>query len=248
LLKVSIVIPVYNEESTLADLLRQVWNAPLPTGMERELIIVDNASSDGSYQIAERFVEGVDSASGDTARLLRCTARGKGNAVRTGFREVTGDIIMIQDGDLEYDVADYPSLLEPIVEGRTKFVLGSRHLSAGGWKIRQFESRPVRALALNIGGIFFHGLFNLLYGVRLTDPTTMYKVFRRECLNGLIFSAERFDFDYELLGKIIRSGHVPLEVPVSYRSRDFSEGKKIRVLIDPWTWVWAIVRFRVAKL
>jgi glycosyltransferase involved in cell wall biosynthesis len=246
--KLSIIIPVYNEAPTLEELLNQVWSAHLPAGISRELIIVDNDSSDGSYGIARLFAETRDHTSTHEVKIFQCLRRGKGNAVQMGFQWAGGDIFMIQDADLEYDTRDYPQLLEPILEGRSPFVLGSRHLAAGDWKIRRFENRPVRGFLFNCGGLFFHGLFNLFYGVRLTDPTTMYKVFHRKCLSGLSFQAQYFDFDYELLGKLIRAGFTPLEVPVSYRSRGFDEGKKINVWRDPWTWIWAILKFRFSPL
>jgi glycosyltransferase involved in cell wall biosynthesis len=247
-MKLSVIIPVLNEKSTLLELLNRVWAVSLPGELKKEVLIVDNGSTDGSLEIAKRFADGRKDAVTGTVRTIHCPTRGKGAAVQLGFKECTGDIILIQDGDLEYDVQDYSVVLQPILDGRTQFVLGSRHLSAGNWKIRQFATHNFKAHLLNLGGLFFHGLFNITYGVRLSDPTTMYKVFKKECLKGLTFHAKRFDFDYELLGKLIRSGHKPLEVPISYRSRDFSEGKKVHVLRDPWTWVWAILKFRWAKL
>lgn len=247
-MKLSVIIPVLNEASTLLELLNRVWAVNLPGDLTKEVLIVDNGSTDGSLEIARRFSEGRETTETGTVKLIHCDTRGKGAAVQLGFEKATGDIILIQDGDLEYDVQDYAVVLQPILDGRSQFVLGSRHLSAGNWKIRQFATRKFRATLLNLGGIFFHGLFNITYGVRLSDPTTMYKVFKKECLEGLTFQAKRFDFDYELLGKLIRSGYTPLEVPISYRSRDFTEGKKVNVIRDPWTWVWAILKFRWAKL
>lgn len=245
-LKVSIIIPVFNEASTVRELLNRVWAQELP-GFTKELVIVESNSTDGSRKIVADFTEEKKRDPSPCKLIFQDRPLGKGFAMREGLAAATGDIILIQDADLEYDVNDYPALLQPIADGRTAFVLGSRHLDVG-WKIRHFEKSPWKSLVLNLGGWFFHGFFNLLYGQRLTDPTTMYKVFRRECLTGLQFSANRFDFDFELLGKLIRSGFHPLEVPVSYSSRGFDQGKKVRVFRDPMTWVIAIIRYRFSAL
>jgi hypothetical protein len=162
--------------------------------------------------------------------------------------QVTGDLILIQDADLEYDVADYPALIQPIIDGHADFVLGSRHLSAGNWKIRKFERNPIKAMFMNFGGSFFHFFFNQVYGVRLTDPTTMYKVFLTDCIRGVNFESNRFDFDWELVGKLVRLGYNPLEVPISYRSRGFDEGKKVNFFRDPFTYVRAILKYRFQRI
>jgi hypothetical protein len=156
----------------------------------------------------------------------------------------TGDILLIQDADLEYDVGDYPALVQPILDGRTPFVLGSRCLGANSWQIRRLENKPVLSLCMNLFGLFLHTLFNTLYGTRLTDPTTMYKVFRADCIRGMHFTCNRFDFDWELMGNLVQAGFVPLEVPVSYEARGFGDGKKIRPFRDPPTWIAAILKNR----
>lgn len=244
-MKVSIVIAVYNEASTVGALLERVWAQPLP-GLTRELIIVESNSTDGSRAIVAEFIARHSAAGGSAhvQAIYQDRPCGKGRAIRAGFAASSGDILLIQDADLEYEVSEYPDLLRPIIEGRTAFVLGSRHLGPARWKIRQFANNGLLASLMNAGGVLFRGLFNLLFSVRLTDPTTMYKVFRADCLEGLSFNCDRFDFDFELLGKLIRAGYAPLEVPVSYRSRGFEEGKKIRILRDPVTWVVAILRCR----
>jgi hypothetical protein len=157
-------------------------------------------------------------------------------------------VILIQDADLEYEVSDYPLLLQPISDGRVAFVLGSRHLGSNRWLIRRFARRGFQAAFMNVGGMLFHTLFNIVFASRLTDPTSMSKVFRVDCLQGLQLTCNRFDFDYELLGKLMRAGFPPLEVPVSYRSRGFDQGKKIRVLRDPPGWVWAIFKARFSRI
>jgi glycosyltransferase involved in cell wall biosynthesis len=247
-MRVSIIIPVYNEAATVATLLDRVWAQGLP-GAGKELIIVESNSTDGSREIVAGFAaRHADRSAATVDVIYQDRPRGKGHAVRAGIEAATGEILLIQDADLEYDVADYPDLLQPIIEGRADFVLGSRHTGPNRWKIRRFSRSGLLAGFMNVGGILFHGFFNLVFATRLTDPTTMYKVFRAACLDGLSFSCNRFDFDYELLGKLIRAGFHPLEVPVSYRSREFHEGKKIRVFRDPLTWVAAILKCRFAKL
>lgn len=246
--KVSIILPIFNEAATVTELLNRVFYQPIPN-LQKELVIIESNSTDGTRKLIQDFVESKrDNQITFIKTVFQDKPLGKGNAVREGFKVATGDIFLIQDGDLEYDVRDYPLLLEPILSGRASFVLGSRHLSAGSWKIRHFENRAAGAWLLNFGGVFFHGLFNVLYRQRLTDPTTMFKVFERKCLHELHFESNRFDFDFELLAKLIRAGFAPLEVPVSYSSRGFEEGKKIRIFHDPLTWIWAIFRFRFNDL
>jgi glycosyltransferase involved in cell wall biosynthesis len=246
--KVSIIIAVYNEASTLRPLLERVWAQPLP-GLTRELVIIESNSTDGSREIVAQFARCCrDAGPAQVHVIYQDRPYGKGHAIRQGFAAASGDILLIQDADLEYEVSDYPDLLRPILEGRTALVLGSRHLGPASWKIRHFASNGLLATLMNAGGVLFRGLFNRLFSVRLTDPTTMYKVFRASCLEGLDFTCNRFDFDYELLGKLIRAGYVPLEVPVSYTSRGFDEGKKIRIWRDPATWVLAIFKCRFQSL
>jgi glycosyltransferase involved in cell wall biosynthesis len=246
--KLTIIVPVYNEAATVGTLLERVRDQPLP-GIDKEILIVESNSTDGSRKIVEEFVAGHAARPGTTiGAIYQDRPRGKGHAVRQAFAAASGDILLIQDADLEYEVADYPDLLEPIIEGRCAFVLGSRHMGADGWKIRKFGSAAPLCGLMNVGGVLFRALFNVVFASRLTDPTTMYKVFRADCLKGLKFTCERFDFDYELLGKLMRSGFMPLEIPVSYRSRGFDEGKKIRIFRDPLTWVVAIFRCRFSRL
>jgi len=167
--------------------------------------------------------------------------------VRTGFQYATGDFILIQDADLEYDLEDYDALLEPLIHGREAFVLGSRH-GGKAWKMRQFANQRWLSFGLNVGHWFFTSLVNILFWQRLRDPFTMFKVFRRDCLAGLHFECNRFDFDYELLIKLVRKGYTPIEIPVNYRSRSFKEGKKVSMWRDPWTWLAALVRLRLTRI
>jgi glycosyltransferase involved in cell wall biosynthesis len=245
--KVSIIVAVYNEAPTVGPLLERVWAQALPR-VAKEIIVIESNSTDGSRQIVEEFAARHSADSSIRIQVIhQPSPQGKGNAIRQGLKAASGDILMIQDADLEYDVADYPDLLEPIIEGRAAFVLGSRHMGPNGWKIRKFAHGGPQAAIMNLGGMLFHALFNALYGVHLTDPTTMHKVFRASCLDGLNLTRNRFDFDFELLAKLVRRGHIPLEVAVSYKSRGFDEGKKIRPIRDPLTWLVTIFSCRFAR-
>jgi glycosyltransferase involved in cell wall biosynthesis len=247
-MKVSILIAVYNEAGTVATLLDRVWQQPLP-GAAKEIIIVESNSTDGTREIVAEFLtRHVDDSSVRIHLINEPRPMGKGHAIRQGFTAATGDILLIQDADLEYETADYPALLKPIIEGRAAFVLGSRHMGPYRWKIRRFARGGLKTAFMNVGGILFHAFFNAVFATRLTDPTSMYKVFRADCLDGLSFESDRFDFDFELLGKLIRAGFSPLEVPVSYQSRGFDEGKKIRIFRDPPGWVFAILKCRFSAL
>lgn len=246
--KLSVVIPVYNEASTVEQLLENVWNLSLNSGVEKELVIVVSPSKDNSVEVVQEFSKKHDPNGEKIKCIYQDKAQGKGQAVRDGFNILSGSIVLIQDADLEYDVNDYNDLLAPILTRKTDLVIGSRHISAGNWKIRSFNGQPIKSTIFNLGGSIFHFLFNKIYGQKLSDPTTMYKIFRSEYLSKFNLYSNRFDFDYELLAKLIRSGAVPFELPVTYNSRNFEEGKKIRPFRDPLGWVWAIIKYRFAKL
>jgi SAM-dependent methyltransferase len=239
--KLSLVMPAFNEAQTIAGGIERVLAKQLD-GVDIELIIVESNSTDGTRDIVRSY-EGRERV----RVVLQDRPAGKGNAVRAGFAEITGDFVLIQDADDEYDIEDYDSLLEPLISGEAAFVLGARH-GGGSWKMRRFAGQPVISFALNLGHWFFATLLNLVYGLRLKDPFTMYKVFRADCLDRIRFECNRFDFDYELVIKLARKGYVPIEIPVNYRSRSFDEGKKVSVLRDPLTWLWAIAKFRFEKI
>lgn len=237
----SVIVPVFNERGTVTELLDRLTAKRIP-GLSLEVIIVESNSTDGSREV----VQGYHDRPG-VRIILEERPRGKGHAVRTGLAAARGDIILIQDADLEYDLDDYEVLLAPIIAGRQAFVLGSRH-GAGGWAIRKFDDQPLHAFALNVAHWSFTLLLNASLGIWLRDPFTMYKVFRRDCLAGLTFEANRFDFDWELLMKLVRKGYKPIEIPVSYTSRSFKEGKKVRMIHDPLTWLRAVVKYRFTRL
>ncbi|MBI5771398.1 MAG: glycosyltransferase [Verrucomicrobia bacterium] len=237
----SIVVPAYNEKATVAEVLSALAAKQI-AGLDKEIIVVESNSTDGTRDIVRGY------ASHPEFRLiLEDAPRGKGAATRAGLAAARGDIVLIQDADLEYDLADYELLLEPIVAGRQAFVLGARH-GGGGWKIRNFTDQPLHSFLLNGAHWGFTFLINVSLGIWLRDPFTMYKVFRRDCLHGLTFECNRFDFDWELLIKLVRRGYRPIELPVNYRSRSFKEGKKIRMIRDPLTWIAALLKHRVSRL
>jgi glycosyltransferase involved in cell wall biosynthesis len=234
---VSVIMPVYNERPTLATTLDAVLAKDVP-GVDKEIIVVESNSTDGTREL----VLGYQHRPG-VKMILQDRPQGKGSAVRAGLLHAEGDFILIQDGDQEYDVNDYDALIEPLRTYRRAFVLGSRHI-AGDWKVRTFTDQPLLAVCFNFGHVLFATALNLLYGQRLKDPFTMYKVFRRDCLYGLEFECNRFDFDFELVIKLLRKGCVPLEIPVNYQSRSLKQGKKVSVWKDPLTWLWALIKFR----
>ena len=239
--RLSVIVPVYNERATAKAALDALM-AKAIAGVEIDIIIIESNSTDGSREV----VLGCR-ADPRVRVILEDRPRGKGHAVRAGLAAATGDIILIQDADLEYDLADYEVLLAPIIAGRQAFVLGSRH-GRGGWAIRKFGDQPLRGFVLNSAHWTFTLIVNAALGTWLRDPFTMYKVFRRDCLEGLTFECDRFDFDWELLIKLVRRGYRPIEIPITYRSRSFSEGKKIRMWRDPVTWLRALVKYRFARL
>ena len=237
----SVIVPVYNERATARAALDAIMAKAIP-GWTLEIIIVESNSTDGTRDIVLGY-----RGQPRVTVVLEEKACGKGHAVRAGFTHATGEVLLIQDADLEYDLGDYDVLLAPIAAGRQTFVLGSRH-GAGGWAIRKFSDQPVQALVLNLAHWGFTLMINAALGLWLRDPFTMYKVFRRDCLDGLTFECNRFDFDWELLIKLVRKGHRPIEIPISYTSRSFKEGKKITMFRDPMTWVWALVKYRFVRL
>jgi len=237
----SIIIPAYNESETFPILMDAIIAKKLPGGMDKEIIIIESNSKDGTREQVLKYQDSLG-----IKIILQDKARGKGNAVREGFANATGDILYIQDADLEYDLNDLDALLKPIVKYQAPFVLGSRH--GGKWKMREFDGEEGLSIFFNFGHLLFTTLLNTLYGQNMKDPFTMYKIFRRDCIYGLNFESNRFDLDFELIIKLVRKGYTPVEIPVNYRSRSYKEGKKVRVFRDPLTWIRALVKYRFAKI
>jgi len=235
--KLSIVLPIYNEARYAAQVIDAVIGKQLK--IDKEIIIVESNSTDGTRDIVARY----ERAAGVRV-VYEDRPRGKGHAVRTGLAHVTGTIVLIQDADFEYDIDDYDALLEPILQHQATFVLGSRSLGLDDWKVRKYDSTPVKGLALNFMQVVFARTYDVLYQQRVTDVNTMYKVFRAECLDGLNLESDGFDLDIELACKLARNGNSPMEVPVNYVARGFDQGKKIRFWRDGFPSYAAFFKYR----
>lgn len=221
----SVIIPIYNEKKTLGEIVARV----LATELADEIILVDDCSSDGTRDLLAAL-----DGSRRVRVLLHEKNQGKGAAVRTGLAAARGDVILIQDADLEYDPRDYPSLLKPIQEGLADVVYGSRFL--GG-------PRRVTMFWHMIANQLLTFATNLLYDTILSDMETGYKVFRRQVLDGMTLRARRFDFEPEFTAKVLKRRYRIFEVPITFNPRDYSEGKKIR-LKDAFAAVWTLVKYR----
>jgi Glycosyl transferase family 2 len=221
----SVIVPAFNEAGYLGAVLDELLGKQF--SIPHEIIVVESNSTDGTREIVQSY---------EGQRGLRAIyedrPRGKGSAVRRGLAEATGTIVLIQDADFEYDLDDYEALLDPIVQRRTGFVLGSRSLGLDDWKVRRYASSRVKALLMNVAQLVFARTFNALFQQRTTDINTMFKVFRRECLDGVNFDGMGFNFDIELACMLVKNGYSPMEVPVNYVARSFDEGKKINFLTD----------------
>lgn len=224
----SVLIPVYNEKDTFLELLRRVESVALPVG--KQVVVIDDASTDGTRELLR-------SLSPERAKVvLHERNRGKGAAVRTALEHATGDFVVIQDADLEYDPADWPSLLAPLLDNRADVVYGSRFL--GG---------PHRVLLFwhSAANKFFTLLTNVLYDINLSDMGTCYKAFRTEALKGMTLRSERFGIEAELTAKACKRRLRFYEVPISYNGRTYAEGKKI-TWKDGFSYLWCLLRYRVS--
>ncbi len=225
----SVIVPVYNERVTVAEVIRRIRAVELPVDVE--VIVVDDCSTDGTDKVL--------SALGDsTVRILRHDVnQGKGAAIRTAMTSVRGDLLLIQDADLEYDPEDWPSLLNPILRGKAKVVYGSR-----------FTGQRKNMMPLHwVGNRFLSLVTNILYSSTMSDVETCYKLFDRRVLEGITIESNKFDFEPEITAKVLRRGYRIYEVPISYAGREVSEGKKI-------TWrdgvgaLRALIKYRFTRI
>ena len=228
-MKLSIIIPVYNEESTIAEVIDLVNGVDL-ADIEKEIIVADDGSTDQSPQIIEKANE-----AGSTTKIHTSMINlGKGAAIRFGLEYVTGDMVIIQDADLELNPNEYIQLIQPIIEGKTDVVYGSR-----------FARRPITNIPLfrKVANRFLTGLSNLLYRGNLTDMETAYKVFRTKVIKSITLRSVGFDIEAEITAKLLKSGHSILEVPISYTPRTVHEGKKIS-WIDGVETIYTLLKYR----
>jgi glycosyltransferase involved in cell wall biosynthesis len=227
-MKLSVVIPVFNEAATIIAVIKRVQQVAI----EKEIIVVDDCSTDGTG-------EKLRSVSGpDIKVLFHERNRGKGAALRTGFQHVTGDVVVVQDADLEYNPEEYHRLLRPIVDGRADVVYGSRFLTSDEHRVLFFWH--------SVGNRFLTLLSNMFTNLNLTDMETCYKMFRAEVLSGLTLEQDRFGFEPEFTAKIARKRWRVYEIGISYSGRDYDEGKKIGWK-DGVAALWCILKYRLKR-
>lgn len=228
-MKLSIVIPVYNEAATIVELLKLVTS--IDVGLDKELIVVDDCSKDGTRDVLQKAA----TEHPEWRVLFHDINRGKGAALRTGFAAATGDFIIIQDADLEYDPREYPLLLRPLLENRADVVFGSRFLGGGPHRVCFFWHYQ--------GNKFLTTLSNMMTNLNLTDMEVCYKVFRREVLQSISLKEDRFGFEVEITAKVSHGKWRIYEVPISYYGRSYEEGKKI-TWKDGFRALWCIFKYR----
>ncbi|HVE70344.1 MAG TPA: glycosyltransferase [Thermoanaerobaculia bacterium] len=223
----SVIVPCYNERATVAQLLRHVREVPV--GGEKEILVIDDQSTDGSRDIVARLA----SEWPEIRQIIQPYNQGKGAAIRRGIEEARGDIVLIQDADLEYDPEDYPKLLQPIIDGHADAVFGSR-----------FEGYPRRVMLFwhRLGNTFLTFLSNATTNLDLTDMETCYKVFRRDVIQSIKLQSNRFGIEPEITAKLAKRGYRIFEVPIAYYGRDYWEGKKINWK-DGFSALWTILKY-----
>ena len=224
-MKLSVIIPVYNEVESIREILKRVK----ATKLAKEIIIVDDGSNDGTRDLLKKM-----DGKGGLRVILHEQNRGKGAAVRTGLAAASGDVLLIQDADLEYDPRDYPRLLQPLKEGIADVVYGSRFLGGPRRAVMFWHMVANQLLTL---------MTNILYDTILSDMETGYKAFRRKVIEGMVLRADSFDFEPEFTAKVLKRHYRIYEVPISFNPRDYSQGKKIK-LRDAFEAVWTLLKYK----
>jgi len=234
-MKLSIIIPVYNEEKTIREIISKVKIVKLPKNLQREILVVDDASTD-TTTLALRGA----SKTLDLKIFKHAVNKGKGAAIRTGIKNSSGDIILIQDADLEYDPDDYPRLLKPILDKKFEVVYGTR---LKNYPIRLFGKKHTPFLTHYLGNAFLSLATRLLYGSKITDMETCYKVFKKEVIKDVEIKSNRFEFEPEITAKILKAGYKIHEVPIKVNPRGYDEGKKI-TWKDGFLALWTLIKYR----
>jgi len=234
-MKLSIIIPVYNEVATVFAIIAKVKRVKLPERLEKEIVVVDDGSNDRSAKVLEE-ISGI--------KFFRHSKnKGKGAAIRTGLEKATGGIVLIQDADLEYDPNDYSKLISPILEGKSKVVYGTRLKTL---PLVFFGKTKTPFAAHYLGNRFLSFVTNLLYGGSLTDMETCYKVFRKKVVAKMKLESNRFEIEPEITAKILRAGHRILEVPIKTKPRGYDEGKKI-TWKDGFGAIWTLLKYKFVE-
>lgn len=244
----SIIIPAYNEQATIAQLLQKVLDARLdPKKAVKQIIIVDDGSKDATAKEVQRVMH--ENKRGDL-KLIRKPNGGKGSAIRAGIHHATGDIIIIQDADLEYDPEDYAQLIEPILRGHTQVVYGSRYFlpeqRGEAWSKHKRSHGGLSYLSFVLGGRLITWATNILYGTKLTDEPTCYKVFSADLLKSIKLDCTGFEFCPEVTAKVAKRRIRIVELPIAFYPRTVAEGKKIK-WSDGLKGIWTLLRYRVSN-
>ncbi|MBU2513970.1 glycosyltransferase family 2 protein [bacterium] len=232
-MKLSVIIPIYNEFNNIDEVINRINAVKLPPEIsDLEMILIDDGSKDGTTTKLEKYKN-------DKTMIVHESRLnfGKGTATRIGLTYVTGDVVLIQDADLEYDPADYPKLLKPIIEQGSQIVYGSRFLN----KTKRLDGMAYKNWMINV---LLRVITNVLYGSKLTDEATAYKMFKTEVLKKIDLRSKRFEFCPEVTAKVLKQGYQITEVPISYKGRSVEEGKKIR-WFDGIEAIWTLLKYRI---